>query len=231
MGACAARRWKAATSVLLLHAGAAWLALGPGAEAPAPAQTRTSVAFAERRVTVALPAAAPAGPALRAAPLPARLALAPVPAAVPLAWPAFTVDETPAPPAQLATPAAVPREPTGDRRSVQDVAVLMPTPAAPPPLQAARRQACPPASHPALLKERGIEGAVRLRAWVDERGGIDRLQVTQASGYRLFDEAALSQGRRCQFEPAREGDRAIGSWVEFTVRFALRTAPGAAAVH
>jgi periplasmic protein TonB len=226
MGACAARRWKAATSVLLLHAAVAWLALGSGAEAPA--QPRTSVALAERRVTVALPAAAPAGPALRAAPLPARLALAPVPAAVPLTWPAFTVDETPA---QLATPATAPREPSGDRRSVQDVAALMPTPAAPPPLQAARRQACPPASHPALLKERGIEGTVRLRAWVDERGGIDRLQVTQASGYRLFDEAALSQGRRCQFEPAREGDRAIGSWVEFTVRFALRTATGAAAVQ
>jgi periplasmic protein TonB len=85
----------------------------------------------------------------------------------------------------------------------------------------ADRRHCPPAPHPAALRERGIEGAVVLRVKVDVQGRAADVQLLAASGWRLFDEAALQQVRACRFIPATQGGQAIDSWVEFPVRFAL----------
>jgi periplasmic protein TonB len=85
----------------------------------------------------------------------------------------------------------------------------------------ADRGHCPPAPHPAALRERGIEGAVVLRVKVDVQGRAAEVQLLAGSGWRLFDEAALQQVRACRFLPATQGGRAIDSWVEFPVRFAL----------
>jgi protein TonB len=99
----------------------------------------------------------------------------------------------------------------------------MPARAEAPPLVIARadRQQCPPAPHPAALRERGIEGAVLLRVKVDVQGRAADVQLLAGSGWRLFDEAALQQVRACRFIPATQGGQAIDSWVEFPVRFAL----------
>ncbi|RTL17199.1 MAG: energy transducer TonB [Burkholderiales bacterium] len=94
-------------------------------------------------------------------------------------------------------------------------------PASAAPLQAARRAACAPAPHPPALRERGIEGVVRLRVWVDELGRAGQVLLAASSGWRLFDEAAITQARGCPFHPALRGQQPIGSWVEFPVRFAL----------
>ena len=85
----------------------------------------------------------------------------------------------------------------------------------------ADRWQCPPAPHPAALRERGIEGAVMLRVKVDMQGRPADVQLLAGSGWRLFDEAALQQVRACRFIPAKQGGQAIDSWVEFPVRFAL----------
>lgn len=94
------------------------------------------------------------------------------------------------------------------------------------PLQPARRAACAPAPHPVLLRERGIEGVVRLRVWVDELGRAGQVMLAASSGWRLFDDAAMAQARRCPFHPAQRGAQPVGSWVEFPVRFALETSNG-----
>ena len=85
----------------------------------------------------------------------------------------------------------------------------------------ADRRLCPPAPHPAVLRERGIEGAVVLRVKVDVQGRPADVQMLAGSGWRLFDEAAMQQVRACRFFPATQGGQAIDSWVEFPVRFAL----------
>ncbi len=85
----------------------------------------------------------------------------------------------------------------------------------------ADRRLCPPAPHPAALRERGIEGAVVLRVKVDVQGRPADVQVLAGSGWRLFDDAALQQVRACRFIPATQDGQAIDSWVEFPVRFAL----------
>jgi protein TonB len=78
--------------------------------------------------------------------------------------------------------------------------------------------------HPPALRERGIEGIVRLRVQVDRDGRARQVQIAASSGWRLFDDAALAQVRSCRFRPAREGETAVETWVEFPVRFALRPA-------
>jgi protein TonB len=96
-----------------------------------------------------------------------------------------------------------------------------PAPSAPRIVADAVRQSCPPASHPAALRERGIEGSVLLRVKVDAQGRAAEVQLQSSSGWRLFDEAALQQARACRFIPATQDGQAIDSWVEFPVRFAL----------
>jgi protein TonB len=116
--------------------------------------------------------------------------------------------------AAATTPAqpAPPAPPVGARHRSEAQAVVV---------AHADRWHCPPAPHPAALRERGIEGAVVLRVKVDMQGRAADVQLLAGSGWRLFDEAALQQVRACRFVPAKQGGQAIDSWVEFPVRFAL----------
>ena len=79
----------------------------------------------------------------------------------------------------------------------------------------------PPPIYPRLLREQGIEGVVWLRVWVDCDGHPQQINIIQASGYRLFDEAALRAVQHWRFSPAQQGDRHVASWVEFPIRFSL----------
>ncbi|MCY4754742.1 energy transducer TonB [Pelomonas aquatica] len=195
-------------AVAALH-GALLLALCPPVQRAAPAVRR-------ELVVRLLPAtAASVAPAPRA--LPPVLV---VPAVASVAPPSFDVPaDGPGPAAPVAmTPAATPVQ----------VAFVVPPAArdAEPPLQAARRTACAPAPHPPSLRERGIEGVVRLRVWVDELGRAGQILLAASSGWRLFDDAAVAQARRCPFQPALRGTQPVGSWVEFPVRFTLETSNG-----
>jgi protein TonB len=203
-------RLPAAALVLLLHAGALVLFWSgarpltvPGAEqqtvelrliAPRPEPRRAVAATAP-------PTALPM-PALPSVAIELPLIVSLLPAALPTTSPieaggaAVVVTSPPAMPAPVDYASAEPPRP-------------------------ARRADCAPAAHPPLLRERGIEGLVRLRVWVDELGRAGEVLLTASSGFRLFDEAAIAQARRCPYEAAREGGRPMASWVEFPIRFAL----------
>jgi protein TonB len=191
-------------AVTALH-GAVLAALWTGQPAAAPA--------APREVRVRL---LPAQVQVAAPPLRATAPLLHLPSPPLVAPPAFAVQaealvpEAPAPPLQLA--AAAPPAPAPHVE-----------PAPLPALQTARRAACASAPHPPVLRDRGIEGVVRLRVWVDELGRAGQVLLATSSGWRLFDDAAMAQARRCPFHPAQRGSEPIGSWVEFPVRFALES--------
>jgi periplasmic protein TonB len=128
------------------------------------------------------------------------------------------------------TSVAVPAEPAlaPTATSVQPVPAVVAAvePAANPLPQAASfarpdHAQCPTANYPMPLRERGIEGTVLLRVRVDAEGRAADVHLLQASGWRLFDEAALQAVRACRFIPARRDGAALASWVEFPVRFAL----------
>ena len=184
-----------------------------------------------------LPVPHPSPPSWAALPVP-RVAVAPAiePAAAdasavePRRLPALAAD-APAPrPLQYASngpEATVASASTG----MQDMAAPAATPPAHPEVASrwtsARHAHCAAVVHPAALRERGIEGRVHLRVKVGTDGRAQDVQVQTGSGWRLFDDAAQSQARRCRFIPAMQEGRPVESWVEYPVRFTLSPGPQA----
>nr|WP_255420809.1 energy transducer TonB [Paucibacter sp. KBW04] len=78
--------------------------------------------------------------------------------------------------------------------------------------------------YPSMLRDRGLQALVTLLVHVDEQGRAAEIKLKQGSGLRLFDDAAHQVARACRFTPARRGEQAIASWVEYPVRFALKAA-------
>jgi len=206
-------RLPAGALVLLLHAGALLLLWSGVRSLPA----RDGEKAVELRLIAprAEPSPAVAKVAPAAPPLPALHALA-------VELPPLADGSPAAPPTTLPIEAGGPAVTAASPPSLGATAVAL---QAEPP-RPARRAACAPAAHPPLLRERGIEGLVRLRVWVDELGRAGEVLVAASSGFRLFDEAAIAQARRCPYEAARRDGRDVASWVEFPIRFALNQTEG-----
>ena len=65
--------------------------------------------------------------------------------------------------------------------------------------------------------------AERLSIRLTVNGRAVEINVRTSSGARVLDDAAMDAVKRWRFAPAREGRRAIESWVEVPLKFALRT--------
>lgn len=74
-------------------------------------------------------------------------------------------------------------------------------------------------NYPIALQTRGIGGVVRLLLWVDSVGAVDVANVATPSGVPELDRAAVQVAPSFQFLPARRRGKAVGTWVEFDVRF------------
>jgi periplasmic protein TonB len=81
----------------------------------------------------------------------------------------------------------------------------------------------PPPDYPPLLRDQGVEGVVWFKIRVESDGRPAEILMAKGSGYRLLDEAALRAVRRWRFLPARHGEQSLASWVEFPIRFSLKT--------
>lgn len=66
------------------------------------------------------------------------------------------------------------------------------------------------------------EGVVLLRVWVKADGAAGEVKVATSSGYARLDVAALNAVKRWKFEPARQGDTVLATWVRVPVRFELK---------
>jgi protein TonB len=65
------------------------------------------------------------------------------------------------------------------------------------------------------------EGVVVLTVYIDAEGSLERVEVTQSSGHRSLDEAALAAERRSRFRPATVGGRPVPCQAEVPYRFEL----------
>ncbi|MDP2956744.1 MAG: energy transducer TonB [Longimicrobiales bacterium] len=74
-------------------------------------------------------------------------------------------------------------------------------------------------NYPIGFQRAGIGGTVGVLLWVDSTGAVDFVNLGASSGIPELDRAALQVAPSLQFEPARRGGRAVGTWVEFDVRF------------
>ena len=77
-------------------------------------------------------------------------------------------------------------------------------------------------SYPTAAREQGLEGVVVLGVLVGVNGRAVEIAVRTSSGARTLDDAAVDAVTRWRFAPAREGRKAVESWVEVPLKFALR---------
>jgi TonB family protein len=76
-----------------------------------------------------------------------------------------------------------------------------------------------PVEYPLDLWDADVEGETLLRVRVTDTGGVDSVEVLEASGYPAFDSAAVRGARQLRYSPARrKGDR-ISVWAKVPVRF------------
>lgn len=72
---------------------------------------------------------------------------------------------------------------------------------------------------PAALKNSGIEGVVTVWIFINEEGRVTNTQVSESSGLKQMDEAALRAARAFQFSPALNRDQTVPVWVELPISF------------
>lgn len=75
--------------------------------------------------------------------------------------------------------------------------------------------------YPPRCRRLGIEGTVRVRVLVGERGRPLEVLVGKSSGDASLDEAALDAVRRWRFEPARRDGTPIRAWASVPIEFRL----------
>ena len=65
--------------------------------------------------------------------------------------------------------------------------------------------------YPKVAYEKRTRGRVRLNIYINQDGGIDRVEVVEAVPRGVFDEAALEATQALRFSPATKWGRAVKS--------------------
>lgn len=80
-------------------------------------------------------------------------------------------------------------------------------------------------SYPAVLRDAGIGGTVRLWVFIDETGAVRSTRVVEdgGSGHSALDDAAQEAMQEVRFTPARLNEQPVPVWVQFPITF---NAPG-----
>jgi protein TonB len=76
-----------------------------------------------------------------------------------------------------------------------------------------------PIEYPIDLWDADVEGETLLRVRVTEEGGVDSVEVVEASGYPAFDSAAVRGALQLRYSPARRDGRRISVWARVPVQF------------
>jgi periplasmic protein TonB len=83
-----------------------------------------------------------------------------------------------------------------------------------------------PVLYPVELWDEGLEGTTVLRVRVTDTGVVDSLEVSESSGHRGLDEAALAGARDLKFQPGRRNGKRVRMWASLPVEFSTRPRPG-----
>ena len=77
-------------------------------------------------------------------------------------------------------------------------------------------------AYPERARRAGAEGVVGIRIVLAANGSVRQVELTQSSGSRLLDEAALTAARASSFAPASRNRAPVDSEAVATYRFELR---------
>ncbi len=75
------------------------------------------------------------------------------------------------------------------------------------------------AAYPAVLRDTGIGGTVRVIFYITVVGRVEEVQLDRSSGLGALDAAALSVASVYRFSPALNRDTAVSTWVSFPMTF------------
>jgi protein TonB len=76
--------------------------------------------------------------------------------------------------------------------------------------------------YPALLRDAGIGGTVKVYFFIDESGQVRDRRIDQSSGHQALDDAALAVAGIYRFSPALNRDKQVPVWVSFPITFQVR---------
>ena len=73
--------------------------------------------------------------------------------------------------------------------------------------------------YPALLRDAGIGGTVRVYFYIDPEGLVQRTRLDESSGHPALDQAALRVADAFRFRPALNGSEPTSVWVSLPISF------------
>jgi protein TonB len=76
--------------------------------------------------------------------------------------------------------------------------------------------------YPDRAKKENQEGNVLLTLYINEFGGLDKVEVKESSGYPLLDQAAVANEKKSKFNPTYIGNRPVASKAEVPYSFKLK---------
>lgn len=81
--------------------------------------------------------------------------------------------------------------------------------------------------YPEAAARRGLSGKVVIRLYINERGGVDRVETLRAEPAGVFERSAEKAFRAARFSPAMKNKRPVGARMTIEVRFdSPKAAPG-----
>jgi TonB family protein len=194
--------WIAVGCAHLVAFGAVWLGGSPGLSEPVREGGLVVVSLLPE--PIALPGEAKGGVALGAG--------LPIPVATTVVAPAVA--------APIASPVP-PAAPAHTLATKGEVIAAVPAPAAEVFVPPAFRFRQEPA-YPERARRAGAEGVVGVRIALAPDGSVRQVELTQSSGSRLLDEAALTAARASTFVPASRNRTPVAAEAVASYRFELR---------
>jgi len=77
-------------------------------------------------------------------------------------------------------------------------------------------------NYPPLLRDAGIGGTAYVWFFIDEDGGVGKVQIKQSSGDQALDDAALRVAKDVRFTPAMNRDKPVPVWISLPITFVTR---------
>ncbi len=75
--------------------------------------------------------------------------------------------------------------------------------------------------YPDTARKGGLEGDVWVKVWVDNKGGVREVVVTENSD-PIFHQSAIDAARQFRFNPATKEGKPVDVWVTFPFHFRLK---------
>ena len=67
----------------------------------------------------------------------------------------------------------------------------------------------PPPKYPRIARKREYQGTVMLHVYVDSKGKVSDVELSESSGYKILDKAAIKAVKGWFFEPGQRGGKNV----------------------